>query len=192
MTVAAAVLAAGGGTRYQGSSHKLRASFRSRPVLSWVLEAVSQAGFDQVYVVVGAEPVDDLVAPWAEACPGRVTVVANPRWADGQASSLTAAVEAAGADGHEAVVVGLGDQPLVPASAWRAVGAAAGLIVVATFDGDRRPPVKLSHQVWDRLPTTGDAGARALMRQQPELVSEIPCTGNPADIDTVEDLRRWS
>ncbi len=89
-------------------------------------------------------------------------------------------------------MVGLGDQPLVPAEAWRHVAAAPGEIVTATFDGQRRPPVKLARTVWAELPVDGDVGARALMQRRPELVSEIPCTGNPVDIDTLEDLQRWS
>ncbi|MGF1597424.1 MAG: NTP transferase domain-containing protein [Acidimicrobiales bacterium] len=185
MTVAAAVLAAGEGSRFDGSEHKLRTPFRGRPLVSWAVDAAVEAGFDEIYVVSGAVPLDDLLPPG-------VRIVSNPRWAEGQATSLLAAVAAADADGHDAVVVGLGDQPLVPAAAWRSVGAAAGTIVTATFDGERRPPVRLGRSVWSELADAGDAGARTLMRRRPDLVSEIPCRGNPVDIDTVEDLRRWS
>ncbi|MCP3989491.1 MAG: nucleotidyltransferase family protein [Actinomycetia bacterium] len=185
MTIAAVVLAAGAGSRFAGPEHKLRTLFRGRPILCWVLEAVDQAGFDQTYVITGAHDVDDLVGE-------EVTIVANPDWAEGQSTSLGVAVDAVAADGHDAFVVGLGDQPLVPASAWRSVGASAGEIVTATFDGKRRPPVKLSRSVWTMLDRTGDAGARPLMERRRELVSEIPCTGNPVDIDTLEDLQQWS
>jgi len=185
MTVAGVVLAGGAGSRFLGAEHKLRAQLRGRPVVAWVLETIEAAGFDQLYVVSGAEVIDDLVPP-------TMTVVVNPHWAQGQATSLTAAVGAVEADGHDAFVVGLGDQPLVPVSAWRAVAEAGGEIVTATFDGKRRPPVKLGRSVWAALPTSGDAGARTLMEERSELVLEIPCRGNPIDIDTVEDLRRWS
>jgi nicotine blue oxidoreductase len=39
---------------------------------------------------------------------------------------------------------------------------------------------------------SGDRGARAVLARHPELVTEVPCddVADPADVDTVEDLRR--
>jgi len=185
MTVAAVVLAAGGGTRFEGPGHKLLAEFRGHPVAWWALTAALSAALDEVAVVVGAV---DL----GPAVPEGVHVVENRAWATGQASSLQAARVWALARGHRALVVGLGDQPLVPPSAWAAVAASESPVAVATFGGRRRPPVRLDRSVWPLLPTTGDEGARTLMRARPDLVSEVPCEGEPADIDDEEDLIRWS
>jgi CTP:molybdopterin cytidylyltransferase MocA len=91
--------------------------------------------------------------------------------------------------------VGLGDQPFVETSAWDAVASAlrdGASIAVATYDGARRNPVGLGAAAWPLLPTDGDEGARVVMRLHPDLVTEIPCAGQALDIDTVEELRRWS
>lgn len=182
--VAAVILAAGGGSRFAGPTHKLLAPLQGKPVIQWVFDAVEEAAFHKVYVVTGSVDLGPL--------PSLFTEVHAEDWGQGQSRTLQAAVAQAKVDQQEAIVVGLGDQPMVPASAWRSVGAAAGQVVAAVFEGERRPPVKLHRSVWDLLPTEGDAGARNLLRDRPELVSEIPCTGNPSDIDTIEDLQRWN
>jgi len=184
LTVAAVVLAAGEGSRFHDDTHKLLAPFRGRPLVQWAIDAALDAALAATFVVVGA--VDFEV-------PDRAIVVRNPRWREGQASSLLAGVDAARAAGHDAVVIGLGDQPLVPAEAWAAVAARAERpIATALFDGRRRPPVRLAKEVWSLLPTSGDEGARIIMRERPDLVTEVPCVGEPIDIDTREDLDRWS
>ncbi len=186
MTTAAIVLAAGRASRFGGEDGaKLLAPFRHRPLVRWALDAASEAGFDEVLVVTGAA---DLV----EFLPAGIVPVDNPRWAEGQATSLAAGLDAAEARGHDVVVVGLGDQPLVTAAAWRAVGAADAAIAVATYDGVRRNPVRLAREVWSDVDREGDEGARTLMRRRPELVVEVACAGDPVDVDTREDLDRWS
>ncbi len=182
MTDAAVILGAGGGVRFDGPGHKLRADLHGRPVLLWTVEAALEAGFDEVVVVVGDDPFADLL-------PESVTPVESPDWSEGQAHSLRAAVAHAESVGHRAIVVGLGDQPLVPAEAWRLVGASAETpISVATFRGARRPPTRLASSIWPSLPSVGDEGARLLLTTRSELVTEVPCPGDPIDVDTVEAL----
>jgi cyclic pyranopterin phosphate synthase len=179
MTIAGIVLAAGGGSRFTGGTHKLMAPLRGRPLVASVLDAVSTAGFDRVAVVTGAVSLEDVAGP-------EFTVLENPRWSEGLSTSVATALSWAEREGFEAVVLGLGDMPGVPSSAWRKVADAAGPVAVATFGGAPRPPVRLARAVWSEVPTTGDVGARSLWHRPGTI--EVPCDGDPADVDTVEDL----
>jgi len=185
VTIAAAVLAAGEGSRFDGGAHKLLMAFGDSTVAGRAVASAVAAQLDETLVVVGAVDLSTVL-------PSSVRVVVNDRWSDGIASSLARAVQAARSAGHDALVVGLADQPLVSADDWKAVAHSDCPIAVATYGGRRRNPVRLGREVWDLLPTSGDEGGRSLMRLRPDLVCEIPCQGEPADIDTVEDLERWS
>lgn len=192
MTVAAVVLAAGGGSRFEGPQHKLLAPVRGEPLVVRAVRTALGAGLDETIVVTGAVDVAPALA--AAGLAEEVTLVVNERWAEGQATSLAAAIAAADRAGHDAVVVGLGDQPGVSSEAWRRVATFEpdAAIVVATYDGQRRNPVRLARRIWPDLPTEGDEGARVLVRGKPGLVVEIGCPGEPDDVDTLEDLERWS
>jgi CTP:molybdopterin cytidylyltransferase MocA len=189
VAIAAIVLAAGEGSRFTasgGEGNKLLAPYLGRPVIEWTIEHAATAGLDATYVVVGATDVS--LPPGV----GLVRIVRNERWRDGLASSLQAGLRAARRDGYGTVVVGLGDQPLVPAEAWRRVARTSAPIAIATYDGVRGNPVRLSGPVWPLLPTTGDEGARKVMRRRPDVVVEVPCPGSAADVDTVDDLEAGS
>jgi CTP:molybdopterin cytidylyltransferase MocA len=129
--------------------------------------------------------------------PATLTVVTNPHWSHGQATSLVRAATAVDdLQPHaDAMVVALGDQPFVTAETWRAIADAPPehQIVVASYDGRRGPhPVRLHRSLWAALPQTGDDGARTLIREHSALVHEVSCAGSAADIDTLEDLQRWT
>jgi CTP:molybdopterin cytidylyltransferase MocA len=181
------LLAAGAGSRFTGDTHKLLASLGDRSLLEHALDAVLGAGFDDVVVVTGAIDLDAAIGDRP------VRRVVNDRWAEGIATSVQAGIAAAGAAGLDTVVIGLADQPGVTADAWRAVAAADTTpIAVATYDGRRGNPVRLAAEVWPLLPVDGDEGARVLMRDRPDMVTEVPCSGTATDIDTVDELIRWT
>lgn len=179
------LLAAGGGSRFTGGQHKLLADIGGRPLVARALAAMAGSGLDRLAVVTGAVAITDLLPPG-------VVELANPRWADGQATSVAVATRWAEAEALDAVVIGLGDQPGITSSAWRAVAATdATPIAIATYAGRRGHPVRLAHTVWGLLPAGGDRGAAMLISGSPDLVTEVACEGDAHDIDTVEDLRGW-
>lgn len=182
--VVAVVLAAGEGSRFDGPEPKLRTEFNGRPLVAHAVDAAAMSGLHTI-VVTGAVDISDLL-------PSTVQEVDNPGWAGGQATSVQVAIATARDLGYDAIVVGLGDQPFVTSDAWKAVGEDDSPIAVATYAGRRGHPVRLGADVWEELPVAGDAVGRVVMENRPELVREIPCGGAAVDIDTREDLRKWS
>jgi len=193
----AVVLAAGSGTRFVGSTHKLQSVAQGRPVYHWAVESAIEANIGPVVVVTGKTPLplDFALSDEAQASItkwGLPHSINNPNWSTGMASSVHCAIEFAASLGAQAVVIGLADQPCVPPSAWQRVASSTSPLAVATYDTKRGNPVKLHAEMWSHLPTTGDEGARNLLRSHHQLVSEVSCTGSAIDIDTIEDLEQAS
>ena len=188
--VSAILLAAGAGSRFGGG--KLLATYRGRPLIEASLSSLADAPVDETVVVVG----DDASRIRAACEPYRFEVVENPDWAEGISTSVQAGLRALG-PGARAAVVLLADQPLVGAGAVKRLVAAfegGARVAAATYGGELRNPVLFSVEVWPLLMTelSGDEGARSFLRRHPELVMRVPCdgVGDPADVDTAEDLRR--
>ena len=188
-STAIAVLAAGRGSRVGSRAPKPLLELRGRPLLAWALDAAMATDFRPVVLVVGRRG-----GAVTRAAPPGVVVVRARKWRRGIAHSLWAALEALGPwAGVDAACVGLGDQPLVGAEAYRRLAGAhaeGAVLAVATYDGVRANPVLLDRSLWrEAMRLRGDVGARALMEHHP--VTEVDCTGtgDPADVDTLEDLR---
>ncbi len=179
------MLAAGVGSRYKGSTPKLRSIFRGKELVRWSLEAALASPADVYFVVVGGTEIRDLI-------PGGFEVLENCHYQSGMASSVMVALAQARSRGLNAITVGLGDQPGIGAQCWTSVCVSrSSPISVATYDGKRRNPVRLADSVWGLLPTEGDLGARELISSHPDLVTEVACDGEPFDIDTLEDFEIW-
>jgi CTP:molybdopterin cytidylyltransferase MocA len=185
----AIVLAAGAGSRFGGG--KLLAKLNDTPLVEHVLVALEASPVDKTVVVVGA----DAGRLRAVCEPYGVRVVENQEWARGQSTSVRVGLRALGSEAQAAVVL-LADQPFAAGAAGQLVKAfeRGAKVAVATYGGRPRNPVLLSREVWPLLEAelSGDAGARPFLRRHRELVTPVPCdgVGDPADVDTVEDLRR--
>ena len=187
--VTAIVLAAGAGSRFGGG--KLIASLGGRPILQYVLDTLAEGGLDRVVVVLGADAGEvEPAITWRTE-----RRVVNPDPVRGLSSSLQTGMDAVGPDA-EAVLVVLGDQPLVSSATVRAMLKAAAdpskpVIVPAYADDHGRNPVLLCRAAFGLIrETTGDRGLGPVLAKYPELVYEIAFPGDNPDVDTQADLAR--
>jgi nicotine blue oxidoreductase len=193
------VLAAGRGLRFGGDTPKPGLLFRGKPLVAHAVDTARASGLRPVVVVVS----DDRVAAVldTEQRAATIQLVRNDAPERGIASSLQSALLALTPDDSvDGVVVGLADQPMVGAGAYRRVAHAlddGAELAVATYAGVRGNPVLIGRAHWaEALALAGDEGARVLLRRYGAL--EVPCdgTGVPTDVDTPEDLaqleREWT
>ncbi len=206
--LAAVVLAAGAGSRFGGG--KLLAAVGGRPILQHVLDAIAEAGIADVVVVLGTdgERIEGGIAWRAERR------IRNPDPTAGLASSLRigfaalarAAQAEAGTDGSptpDAILVALGDQPLLSPATIRALVNATRAperpVVVPRYANDRgRNPVLLGREAFRLIDeTAGDRGLGPVLEAHPDVVHEVPVDGDNPDIDARADLatlaeRAWA
>jgi CTP:molybdopterin cytidylyltransferase MocA len=179
--IAGAVLAAGSGERMGGPKAEI--------VVGGVRLVDRAVG---VLRAAGCDPVIAVVRAGTEV--GAATVIVNPDPARGLRSSLELAVSAAGE--AEALAVLLVDAPGVGADAIGATARAwtPGRIAVARYGARRGHPTVMAADLWRAaLSLAGpDEGARALLAQRPDLVDDVPVEGDPSDLDTPDDLARWT
>ncbi|MEA2653628.1 MAG: hypothetical protein QOI37_855 [Chloroflexota bacterium] len=183
------VLAAGAGSRFAGG--KLLATIGGRPILQHVLDTLAAAGVGEVVVVLAgdAETVERAIE-WRGA-----RRVINPDPASGLASSLKVGFEAIG-PGATAVLVMLGDQPLVSSAVIGSLRDAAHEpdrpVVVPAYAEERgQNPVLLYPAAFGLVAeTAGDRGLGPVLETHPELVTEVAVPGTNPDVDTHADLAR--
>jgi CTP:molybdopterin cytidylyltransferase MocA len=184
--IAGVVLAAGGSTRF--GSPKQLAELRGRPLLDRVVDTVRAVpAVDPILVVLGAHAERIRAALDLED----VEVVVADGWEEGISASLRAGVAAAGK--ADAIVVVLGDQPLISPQVIASVvqrldGAAPA--ARATFDGAPGHPVLIKRSLFAELgDLRGDSGARELLEAHGVTTVECGHLASGHDVDTPADLK---
>jgi CTP:molybdopterin cytidylyltransferase MocA/SAM-dependent methyltransferase len=181
------VLAAGAGTRFGGG--KLTARIDGQSLLGHVLDALEVAGLPSPIVVVGpATPDPDTAA--------RGHLVTNPDPSRGLSSSLQIgwAAALAGEPQPDAVIVALGDQPLlrpevVAALAAEPLDPERPFVAVRHADGPAPNPVRVERTAADAIAAaSGDRGLGPILATQPDRVRWIDVPGANPDVDTGADL----
>ena len=189
--IAAIVLAAGRSTR-MGEANKLLADIGGVAMVRNVVEAALASRARPVLVVTGHQAAEvGAVLAGLDA-----TLVANPDYATGLASSLKAGLRAVPAECAGALVV-LGDMPRIAAphldALIAAFGDGPGAIVVPVREGRQGNPVLWPARFFpELLQLEGDAGAKRLLATRAADVREIDL-GTDAiftDVDTPDALAR--
>jgi molybdenum cofactor cytidylyltransferase len=189
--VRAVVLAAGAGSRFGGS--KLAARVDGRSILEHVLDALAEAGIDDPIVVLPPEAGDGLALDWRAAA--RVT---NPDPGRGLASSLQLGWERALATDPQpdAVLIVLGDQPLVRTEVLRDLASApldpARPVLAPRYSGTAaHNPVRIEVHAGSLIAqAAGDRGLGPVLERQPEIARWLDVDGDNPDVDTAADLAR--
>jgi CTP:molybdopterin cytidylyltransferase MocA/SAM-dependent methyltransferase len=191
LRVRAVVLAAGAGARFGG--HKLEARVDGKPVLQHVLDALAEAGLEAPVVVVGPDgPRREIEGlDW-----GTAKLVVNTEPERGLASSLQLGWRTAVQSDPkpQAVLVALGDQPMLRAHLVRGLAEApldpARPIVAPRYVGsEARNPVRVEvTATWLIDEASGDRGLGPGLDRHPELLRWLDIEGDNPDVDTAADL----
>ena len=190
MRIAALVLAAGAGRRAGGPKALLR--LQGRTFLERTAAAFRHPGIGRVYAVIGH---DAARVRRETALPAAVTVLENSRHESGMLSSVLCGLDAAEADGIDALILHPVDHPFVDAATLDRVIAglrAGGRVVVPSWEGRRGHPAGFARPSWDALHAAPPAeGARAVLHAHPDWVVHVEGDARCLiGVNTPEDLER--
>ncbi len=193
--VAGILLAAGSATRF-GSAKQLL-DWKGKPFVRHVAETALHAGLEPVVVVTGFHHAD--VESALNGLP--VIILHNPDYAQGQSTSIKAALSSPSINPKDLGRVGaaiflLADQPQIPAEVIRALVERHArnlppVLAPLVLEERRANPVLFDRDVFpDLMQITGDIGGRAVFSKH--KVEYLPWHDDLLlfDVDTTEDYER--
>ncbi len=188
--IAGIILAAGSSSRMGRVKQLLE--FEGRPILEIVVHKALAAGLEPLIIVLGHQA--DAIRRAVNFKQARI--IYNPRYQQGQSTSLQAGLDAVPGD-CPAVMFLLGDQPLLEGSVMARLTAAYRRhrppLVIPEFNGQRGNPVIVDRELFPRLHAlTGDSGARKLFAEYRSRTVKVAVDSDSIhfDLDVPEDYSK--
>jgi len=185
------ILAAGMSQRFGRPKQLLK--LNNKYLLEWVLDAALASRLDRVVLVLGHEHQKIIQALGPKATHPRLQVVTNPRYQEGQSSSLQAGLLEIQVRSSSVMFL-LGDQPLLKTATIDLMldrfRHSKKDICVPVWRGKRGNPTIFSRAMYCNLMAIeGDIGARQIIRANPERVLSIKMDDPQCffDIDSPKD-----
>ena len=188
-----AIMLAAGLSRRMLTGTKLLAPLGGAPLIRHSVKNLCKSNFDNIIVVTGykanavIDALDDLP----------VTIIKNPDYTDGQASSVKAGLKAIAKDSDD-ILIALGDMPLVSkalidtlCTAHKDNPDADNSITLPCHAGQHRNPVIFGKAFFGLLATlVGDEGARQIISDHDKSITHIdwPDKTEFLDADTPDML----
>lgn len=185
------VLLAAGESRRMGTPKQLL-DVNGIPMIRRATLSALVASMDPVVVVCGAAG-DDVRAAVGDL---PVRVVDNIRWHEGVGSSIRAGLGAAMECRLDAIIVALGDQPLLTAATFRHLAATwqreRTPVVASEYSGTVGAPALFARSMFGRLlALPADQGCKKVILELPAReVARCACPDAAVDIDTPDEYAR--
>ena len=187
MKISALILAAGKSSRMGDNKQLL--PLKKSTILRSVIENALDTQAKEVCVVLGADA--DLIKKNIQDLP--VKVVLNKNYEKGLSSSIIAGMEHV--NEADAVLIILGDQPLISSNYWDYIISASKnhplKIMASNYGGFKGVPALFPKKYFKELfKLKGDSGAKQLLNSIQDKVITINSPVDLSDIDTPEDYNK--
>jgi molybdenum cofactor cytidylyltransferase len=191
--IAILLLAAGSSSRLGRSKQLL--SITGQPLLLKSVKAAIESGIKNITVVLGANE----QAHREVITDAGVQVVVNTAWKKGMGNSLKVGLSylLQQTPKAEAVITMVCDQPLINSDQLLKLifqyESSESTIVASLYQGVAGVPVLFDRTLFSELLSMSDeTGAKKILQEHPHLVKTVPFPGGEIDIDTDDDLKKFS
>jgi CTP:molybdopterin cytidylyltransferase MocA len=182
-TTAVVVLGAGANKRFKSETCKLRYPVKGVPLLSLVLQEISQFNCAELIFVQGAYDLTDLI-------PEDFTIINNDQWELGLSSSVNCALDYCQKQGFDQAVFVFGNEVPINKELLEAVSLTSSPVAYPTYKNMSFRPVKIQSSLWPTIPIDSDNEVKIFHGFDSNVVTTIEILKPHVIIKTLSDLKK--